>query len=82
MHKVITVKALANYKVRIRFSDGTEGVIDLSDMVGKGVFSTWKDPKQFAQVFIDPETHTLAWPGGIDLCPDTLYEEVTKIKVS
>ncbi len=82
MHKVIIVKALAAYKVNVVFSDGIEGVIDLLDLVGKGVFSVWKDPKQFAQVFIDPETHTLAWPGGIDLCPDTLYEEVSKMKVS
>ena len=82
MHKVITVKVLANYKVRISFSDGIEGVIDLSDLVGKGVFAIWQDPKQFAKVFIDEETHTLAWPGGIDLCPDTLYEEVSKMEVS
>ncbi|MBF8266259.1 MAG: hypothetical protein HW384_2123 [Dehalococcoidia bacterium] len=82
MHKIVSVKPLASYKVKVVFSDGIEGVIDLSDLVGKGVFSVWKDPKQFARVFIDPETHTLAWPGEIDLCPDTLYEEVTKIKVS
>lgn len=81
MRKVVAVKALANYKVKVRFSDGVAGVVGLSDLVRKGVFAIWQDPKQFAQVFIDPETHTLAWPGGIDLCPDMLYEEVSKMKV-
>ena len=22
-------------------------------------------------------SHTIAWPGGIDLCPDSLYAEMT-----
>ncbi len=50
------------------------GTVDLSDMVGEGVFTVWEDPAEFAKVGIDPVTHMLAWPGGIDLCPDSLYE--------
>lgn len=77
MKRIVAVKALPLYRVRIRFSDGVEGEVDLSDLVGKGVFTDWNDPKQFARVSIDPESHTLTWPGGIDLCPDALYQEVT-----
>lgn len=76
MHKILEVKPLENYKVWIKFSDGIKGIVDLSDLVGKGVFSTWKDVNIFNAVFIDPESHTIAWPGGIDLCPDTLYAKV------
>lgn len=76
MHRIIEVKPLENYKVWIKFSDGVEGVVDLSDLVGKGIFSAWKDVNIFNAVFIDPESHTIAWPGGIDLCPDTLYAKV------
>lgn len=79
MHKIIEVKALPEYIVRIRFDDGIEGEVQLSDLVGKGVFAVWSDPKEFAKVSIDSETHTLTWPGGIDLCPDALYEDI-KIK--
>jgi hypothetical protein len=35
------------------------------------------DREEFEKVFVDPESETVAWPGGIDLCPDSLYEEVT-----
>ncbi|MBI5400061.1 DUF2442 domain-containing protein [Candidatus Saganbacteria bacterium] len=76
MHQIIFSQPLKEYKVNVRFSDGLEGIVDLSDLVGKGVFKSWKDPKQFALVVIDPQTHTLSWPSGIDLCPDSLYEEV------
>jgi hypothetical protein len=76
MHRIVEVEPLKAYRVRIRFSDDVDGEVDLSALVGKGVFASWNDPEQFAKVFIDPESHTLAWPGGIDLCPDTLYRDV------
>jgi hypothetical protein len=39
--------------------------------------SSQTEPRAFQKVSIDSESHTVAWPGGIDLCPDSLYEEVT-----
>lgn len=82
MHRIVAVQPLAQYRVWIRFSDGIEGEVDLSDLVGKGVFALWNDPAQFAKVSIDPQSHTLMWPGGIDICPDTLYQDVMTTKVS
>ncbi len=51
--------------------------MDLSHLVGRGVFAIWEDPAEFAKVFIDPVTRTVTWPGEIDLCPDALYMEIT-----
>jgi hypothetical protein len=76
MIRVVAVEPRANFQVWVRFEDGVTGVADLSDMVGSGVFAAWDDPLHFASVSIDPETHTLVWPGGIDLCPDSLYDEL------
>lgn len=78
MLQIVKVEPKGSYRLSIRFSDGLEGEVDLSDLVGKGVFAAWKNPKHFAKVSIDPETHTLCWPGGIDLAPDALYEDVRK----
>jgi len=64
------------YRIWIRFADGLEGEIDLTDIIGQGVFQRLQDPNEFGRVFVDPETQTVAWPGGIDLCPDTLYEDI------
>jgi hypothetical protein len=32
------------------------------------------DPAVFAQVFVDPELGTIAWPNGVDMAPEPLYE--------
>ena len=76
MRKAVDVKALENHRIWVRFSDGLEGEIDLSDLVGQGVFESWRKPGAFDEVFVDPEAHTVAWPGGIDLCPDSLYQDI------
>lgn len=77
MHRIEEVRALSDYKVWMKFSDGVEGVVDLSDLVGKGIFAQWQDRQYFIAVHVDRESHTIAWPGGIDLCPDALYSEIT-----
>ena len=77
MHRIIDVKPLADFKVWIKFSDNIEGVADLSDLKGKGIFSKFNDQDYFNSVFIDQESHTLTWPGGIDLDPEVLYAEVS-----
>ncbi len=77
MQRVTHVSAMPNYRLHLRFQDESEGVVDLSDHVGKGVFESWKDEANFRMVGIDPQTGAPCWPGGIDLCPDSLYQEVT-----
>lgn len=77
MHRIMGAKALPNYRLRLSFDDGAEGEVDLSDLVGRGIFAAWKDPVQFAKVTIDREAGTVAWPDGIDLCPDTLHHDLT-----
>ena len=76
MPKAIEVKALENYRLWVRFDDGVEGTVDLSQFVGKGVFRDWVDPQRFASVRVGPNGE-LAWGDEIDLCPDALYLKVT-----
>jgi hypothetical protein len=76
MHKIIEVKPLPNYRLWLKFSDGVEGEVKLSDLVGKGVFSAWKDPEFFKSVYIDQISHTVTWKGELDLDPDNLYAQI------
>ena len=79
MHRVVSARPLPGYRLDLRFEDGVEGEVALAHLVGKGVFASWKNPAEFQKVFIDPESHTVAWPGEIDLCPESLYEDVAAV---
>jgi Protein of unknown function (DUF2442) len=39
--KITAVKSLDGFRLWLRFSDGIEGMADLSDLAGRGVFSAW-----------------------------------------
>jgi len=76
MKKIVAFEILDNYRVRLRFDDGAEGTVDLSRLVGQGVFAAWRDYEFFRRAFLAPQG-ALTWPGELDLCPDALYLEVT-----
>ena len=76
MFKATEVKALPDYRVWIKFSDGIEGEIDLSHLVGKGVFEKWEDPLFFEKVHVG-KSGDIQWDDTIDLCPDAVYMKIT-----
>ncbi|HSM08120.1 MAG TPA: DUF2442 domain-containing protein [Gemmatimonadota bacterium] len=82
LYRIIDVEARSNYRVWIRFGDGTEGVVDLSDLAGKGVFERCKDPGEFDEVFVDEDAGTIAWPGGLDVAPDRLYRDLKPVSTT
>jgi len=75
MFKPIAVKALPGYKLWVKYSDGVEGQVDLSYLVGKGVFSLWNDENLFKKVYIGSGGE-IAWSDEIDLCPDSIYMKI------
>jgi hypothetical protein len=71
------VRPLPSHRIWVRFADGAEGTVDLSHLVGQGVFRAWETPGFFERVFVCPESGTVTWPGELDLDPDVLYSQVT-----
>jgi hypothetical protein len=67
-------KRVRGFIVAMRFNDGTEKQVDISQWFKGPVFKALKDPKFFTKFFI--EGGTLAWPNGVDIAPETLYEAV------
>ena len=70
------VETREGYRIWIKFKDGVEGEIDLSHLVGKGVFKAWEDREFFEDVRITPY-EAVTWGEDLDLCPDTFYLELT-----
>lgn len=80
LYDVVEVEARKDFRVWVRFEDGLEGEVDLSDLAGKGVFKRWdENPSEFAEVRVDPASGTIVWPGGLDVAPDRLYSDVARI---
>jgi hypothetical protein len=79
LYRIERAEARTGYRLWVRFSDGTEGEVDLSGLVGKGVFDAWRDPSVFESVRVDQEAGTVVWPGDIDLAPDALYKDISSV---
>ena len=79
LYDVVEVEARSDFRVWVRFEDGLQGEVDLSELVGHGVFQRWvDDPAEFEEVAVDSEAGTIVWPGGLDVAPDRLYSDVAK----
>ena len=76
MLKLIAVKPLPNYQLWLQYSDGVTGKVDLSDLIGKGVFKSLQDEQLFKKFYID-NARRLVWNEDIELCADALYLKVT-----
>lgn len=55
---VIAVEVLDGYRLHVRFADGVEGEVDMSERVRSpraGVFAALADPDMFAQAHVELE---------------------------
>ena len=76
MMKVSQVEAFPGYKIRVRYLDGVEGEVDLSQDVGKGVFAAWEDLDFFESVHVSSHG-SIAWSDDIEICADSIYLELS-----
>jgi hypothetical protein len=73
---VLRLRAVGGYRLWVRFTDGSEGVHDLSSVIAKGgpMIEPLKAPEYFARVFVEMGAPT--WPNGFDLDPINLYMQM------
>ena len=74
---VTAVEVVGDHRLRLRFEDGADGEVDLSDWEWRGVFEPLADPDYFRLVELDQELGTIVWPNGADVAPETLHNWVT-----
>jgi hypothetical protein len=72
---VTAVEVIADFRLRLTFDDGTIGVVDFTARRWDGVLEPLRDPRFFAQVKLDREAGTIAWPNGVDMAPESLYDQ-------
>ncbi len=66
--------ALPDGKLVLSFADGLRGVVTLTHDELTGALIRLRDPNYFVQMRLIDGVPT--WPGGEDLAPDGLYEDI------
>lgn len=74
--RVSEVRVIEDRAVWVRFADGLEGVVRFSPDFFQGVFSHLTAPDKFREVTVVDGAVT--WPGGLDIAPDAMYEDVRR----
>ena len=75
MVQINSVEALAGLRLRLGFSDGTQGEVDLTGYLWGPVFEPLlEDRRVFEAVTVDPDSGTIVWPNGADMDPVVLYQ--------
>ena len=73
MVAVTHVEPLEEYRLRLRFDDGSERVVGLSDVLCGPMAEPLRDRDYFRRVRVDDELRTIVWPNGFDLDRDVLH---------
>lgn len=74
MNDVTKISYTREYSYHVTFDDGIQAEIDFAPYLNRGsVFKPLSDLNFFKQATI--VGGTIAWPNGLDIAPETLYEK-------
>jgi hypothetical protein len=73
-------KYLDQYRIWLKFSDGTEGAVDLKNELDGPIFEPLKNTETFRQFIL--EGHTLTWRNGADFAPEHLHALIPQIQTA
>ena len=60
--------------MRVRFVDGTQGIVRFTPDFFRGVFAHLTDPVRFHEAAV--EMGAVTWPGELDLAPDRMHADI------
>ena len=76
MIRIVEATPLEGYRLKVRFNVGVEGIYAVEPKRRGGVFQKIQEPAVFNAVSVNPEFGCVEWPGGVDLCPTSMHEEM------
>ena len=71
--RVKSVEPKPDYKLLLTFNNDEHRIFDVKPYLSKGIFTSLQDFTIFSSVKLF--NGSILWPGDLDLCPDTLYED-------
>jgi hypothetical protein len=80
MIRIISAETLPQYRLKVIFNDGVRGIFPVEPERRGGVFLELLNAWIFNAVTVNPDFGCVEWPGGIDLCPDVMHQQITGSK--
>ena len=74
--RIAEMKYISDYRIWLKFEDGSQGEVDLEKELWGEVFEPLKQKQLFKRVRLDTELNTITWDNGADFAPEFLYELV------
>jgi Protein of unknown function (DUF2442) len=72
--RLVEARYVRDFVIWLRWSDGSQGEVDLAGELHGPIFEPLRDPAYFRSFTLSPEMHTIVWPNGADLAPEFLHE--------
>ena len=69
-NRIVRCEPLDGYRLRLVFSDGYVGEVDLTPALRGPIFEPLRESGLFRQVAVDGSS--IRWPNEADFCPDVL----------
>ena len=76
LYRLVEARYVREFTLWLRFSDGVEGEVDLSEELDGPIFEPLRELDVFRSFRLHPELHTVTWPNGADFAPEFLHELV------
>ncbi len=76
MLDVVSAEYVEGYKIRLRFSNGEAGVVDIKDCLWGAMFEPLRDLSVFKRFRVSEVLHTVCWENDADLAPEFLYDKM------
>ncbi|MCG6860011.1 MAG: DUF2442 domain-containing protein [Chromatiaceae bacterium] len=78
MIKIVHAEVVADHVVRLEFSDGSSGDLDLTGLLGRDteMVRPLRDPAFFADFFL--ELGALCWRNGFELSASSLHRKLAQ----
>jgi hypothetical protein len=77
MIRIVSAEPLPDCRLKVTFNDGVSGIFPVEPERRGGVFLKLLDTRVFNAVTVNPDFGCVEWPGGVDLCPDTMHQAMT-----
>ena len=76
MLEIVSAEYMEGYRIRVRFTTGESGIVDLEDALWGPMFAPLKDTEAFRRFNISETLHTICWENDADLAPEYLYRKM------